>query len=182
MERKAMSEFELRRVLADLPRERSPANDLWPGVAAGMTSRGPESAAAGADRSNDDALHYHRRRSRRASAGRWLAAAAALVLMLGLGQILQRTAAPSSGAVQRADHALPLIADAVAYEYQAAIATLPPQGVRAPALQDADAELEQATAELRAALDQSPHSIFLLDQLRRTYALRLRLQRNAHIG
>ena len=180
MEPKAMSDFELRRALADLPREKSPTHDLWPGIEAGLTSRRPATEAAGDVQSYGDV--FRRRRSRRAAAGRWLAAAAALVLMLGLGQFLQQATTPSSEAVQRADHALPLIADAVAYEYQAAIATLPPQGVRAPALRDADAELEQATAELRAALDQSPHSIFLLDQLRRTYALRLRLQRSAHIS
>lgn len=157
-----MNEFELRRALGELPTDRSPATDLWAGIEARLAPR-----------------RFSRNRT-----WAWLSAtaAAAAVLMVGLNLSVYRSSPPASAVNQGASHTLPLIADALAFEYQSALSTLPPTRLRPPALQAADIELEVAAADLRAALDQSPRSTYLLDQLRRTYALRLRLQRTSHVS
>lgn len=69
-------------------------------------------------------------------------------------------------------------ADVIAAEYQKAMATLPAAQIGAewqPALHQLDA----SAGSIRAAIAESPRSGFLLDQLQRTYALRLELTQQA---
>ena len=62
-------------------------------------------------------------------------------------------------------------------QYQQAVASLP--GGRAAAWQPALHELDESAAQIRAALAQDPRAPHLLGQLKRTYALRLELTRQA---
>lgn len=69
-------------------------------------------------------------------------------------------------------------ADAIAQEYQQAIATLPTDAL-APDLQPTLHELDRSAASIRAAIAENPRSRYLLGQLQRTYALRLELTQQA---
>lgn len=172
-----MSEFELRRALRSLQRERSPGRDLWPGVARRIAAA-PHAPA-------DLPLPHPSQR------WPWLLALAASVLLAVLVALprMQPPAGPPSpatlvgqtGATGGGARALQLQADALTLEYVAALdefgaARLPP--ALAPAL----TELDSSAAQIRAALRQDPNALFLLDQLRRTYSQRLRLTQLAVAG
>ena len=68
-------------------------------------------------------------------------------------------------------------ASAMSADYQQAIAALP--RVDAPEWRPALRELDDSAHQIHAALAQSPRSRHLLEQLQRTYALRLELTRQA---
>lgn len=68
-------------------------------------------------------------------------------------------------------------ASAMTEEYRQAMAALPEQ--RVTDYQPALAELDQSAVQIRDALAQDPRSWHLLEQLQRTYALRLELTRQA---
>ncbi len=72
---------------------------------------------------------------------------------------------------------LQLQAAAMTEQYQQAVASLPDG--RAPEWQPALHELDESAAQIRAALAQDPRAPHLLGQLKRTYALRLELTRQA---
>jgi hypothetical protein len=144
-----MNEFELRRSLAGLPRERAPARDLWPGIAARI------------DRSV---------RRTRARTWTWLglAAAALMATLLLPGQLGEPR--PAREAPGESLAAAPGSADAEA-PHGALVA-----GVDLPdwLLDDAEVlaalrELEDASAELHRMVEDQPEAGHLVTLLHSTY-------------
>ena len=153
-----MSDNELRWQLRQLPREIDPPRDLWPDIAARL-----ERPVA------------PRRRP-------WLAAlavAASLSLAVGLAWQLRRPVQPPP-----ADFRAELVqreADALTREYQAALDQFEGAPMPAP-LEPALSTLDRSAADIRMAIANDPEAVFLLDQLRRTYARRLSLTQRAVTG
>jgi len=150
--------------LRALPAERLPPARVWQGIAAQLPAQTPAPTPAAAVAT----LSTRRRRER------WplrigLGLAAALALLMVVPTPVPHTPAPSL--LQRQ-------ADAMAGEYQQAIAALPSDGVTEewrPALHELDASADT----IRAAIAENPRSRYLLGQLQRTYALRLELTQQA---
>lgn len=113
-----------------------------------------------------------RRRTRRWAwpVGGALAAGVALyaVLPTAMQSLHPSAVAPTTLQVQ---------ASAMTEEYRQAMAALPEQ--RVADYQPALAELDRSAVQIRDALAQDPRSWHLLEQLQRTYALRLELTRQA---
>jgi hypothetical protein len=154
-----MKETDLRWQLRQLPREIEPEHDLWPGIASGI-ARPPV------------------RRARRWPAA--LALAASVLLAAGL---YLRASAPVPAAEPPPFEAriVSTEARAISDEYQAALRQFEgaPVATRlAPSL----TELDRSVYQIQSALVADPGSVFLLDQLRRTYERRLELTRRAAIG
>lgn len=150
--------------LRALPAERLPPARVWQGIAAQLPAQtlAPTPAAAVATLST-------RRRRERWPLRIGLGLAAALALLMVVPTPVPHTPAPSL--LQRQ-------ADAMAGEYQQAIAALPSDGVTEewrPALH----ELDASAVNIRAAIAENPRSGYLLGQLQRTYALRLQLTQQA---
>ena len=163
--------WQLRGMREDLPPER----DLWPLIAARITSAGGASTNAAAPR--------------RRKITRWapLALAASLLLAVGLawqwralpadqlpaaGETAQSSAHPESAKL------LHIEAEAMALQYGAALQELQaasPQTQRSPAEIAALETLDRSTDQIRDALRRDPNARFLFERLRRTYALRLAL-------
>ena len=188
-----MSEFELRRALRGLDTGRNPGRDLWPGIAARLQRVEPASAPP-----------------RRRPATRWpllMALAASLVLAVVLAlpmlpmspsgvvpgdgsravpaPVAAAPAAPADATTPVArggtNSPLQLQADALTIEYAAALGQL---GTRQapPALAPSLRELDSSAQTIREAMRQDPQAEFLLGQLQRTYARRLRLTQLAVTG
>lgn len=150
---------DLRWQLRQLPRELDPARDLWPGIAAGIGS------------------------GRKSASRPWLfalATAASLVLAVGLWMRVappDREAAPTdltAQIVQREAHAM-------TRQYQAALRELdssPLPATLAPSIRT----LDQSAAQIRSAIAADPDSVFLLQQLHKTYSRRLALTQRALAG
>jgi len=155
-----MTETDLRWRLRQLPRDIEPECDLWQGIAARIEARPA------------------RRPSRRG----WmsLAMAASVVLALGLGWQLR----PASVAAPQADPTGRLVAreaKAMTLEYEAALRQF--QGAPVPdALAGSLHTLDQSAAQIRAAIHADPESVYLLQQLRKTYSRRLTLTQRAVLG
>lgn len=145
--------WQLRAMRQDSP----PTNDLWPGIAARLA----ETPA------------------RVATTHRWrpaLAIAATVVLAVGSVALLSSRyrPAPHDTTALRA-------AQTLEAEYRDAFRTLgtaPATDPIAPAV----TELDRSARQIRRALDRDPDSRLLLEQLRRTYALRLALSQRALAG
>lgn len=156
-----MNEFELRRQLRELRTDAEPALDLWPAIEARLPASQP---------------------TRRGF--RWLPlalVASLAVAALVAHQAMGPTADPAAGrapSLAGGSESLPRAASALDIEYRAALASLSPVPLP-PELRDTALLLDDSALELREALRQQPDSVFLLDQLRRTYALRLQLGRPA---
>lgn len=152
-----MTENDLRWRLRQLPRELDPPRDLWPGIA----SRLHPAAAP-------------RRRP-------WLvglAMAASLCLAVGLAWH-QRPSAPAP--VDARTELVQREAEALTLAYQDALAQLAAEPVP-EAIGPALATLDRSADEIQAALASDPGAVYLLDQLRRTYARRLSLTQRALAG
>ncbi len=152
-----MSDNQMRWQLRQLPREIDPPRDLWPGIA---------------DRLQRPAAP--RRRP-------WfavLAVAASLCVAVGVAWQLRQPSAPTpdfrAELVQREAAALTL-------EYLAALGQFEGAPMPEP-LVPALATLDQSAADIRQAIASDPEAVFLLDQLRRTYARRLSLTQRAVTG
>lgn len=165
-----MNDFELRRALRDLSAGRDPQRDLWPDIA--------------------ERIHAAPAAPRRPR-WPWPLALAASIAVASLAGLLWRNApvplddTPPDGTLQVATRAagemLPREALALEIEYRAALASLPTTAAPAelrPALQ----ALDDSAIALREALDQRPDAVYLLEQLQRTYAQRLRLSRPELLG
>jgi hypothetical protein len=145
----------LLRQLRNLPRDRDPSTDLWPGIAARL----PPAQA------------------RRPS--RWrmpvaLAAAASLALVA----VLALQFAPLGQPPSRNDLVL-READALSREYGAAFDQL---GVLPEPLQPAASELDRSAQDIRLALRDQPNATYLLTRLRSTYEQRLKLAQRHALG
>jgi len=159
----------LRLQLRGLRRDIEPATDLWPGIAARIAR---PSALAGQPATP-------RRRQPHAP---W-ALAASLVLAVGVAWKMQPPPSPAGGAPADAQ-SVSREARAMTREYHAALrevqATAPAPA--APAAVPALEELDRSATQIRNALDDDPGARFLLEQLRRTYSMRLELTRRLPLG
>jgi hypothetical protein len=149
---------DLRWQLRQLPRELDPARDLWPGIAAGIAAR-------------------PLRGSRR-----WpfaMALAASLLLAVGVGWRIASTPHPApqdptAQLVRREAHAM-------TQQYQAALRELEGAPIP-PALAPTIQTLDQSADQIRHAIAADPDSVFLLQQLHKTYSRRLELTQRAIAG
>lgn len=155
-----MQETDLRWRLRQLPAEIEPPRDLWPGIA-DRIGRRPA-----------------RRRHPAWLAG--LAIAASVCVAVGLAWSL-RTPAPAPARADPQAELVRLQADALTREYYAALREFEGAPMPAP-LEPALATLDRSASDLRGALASDPEAVFLLDQLRRTYARRLSLTQRAVTG
>jgi len=148
----------LRMALRQLRRDRMPAHDLWPRIAAEI-SAAPMPA-----------------HPRPAGASRFVpwAIAASLLLAVALAWQL-RPLQPRTGEARLITHE----AQAMTREYQGALKVIatgtPANAGSTPALR----ELDASAAQIRSALARDPDARFLLDRLRHTYSLRLALTQRA---
>ena len=155
-----MTETDLRWQLRQLPREIEPSRDLWPGIAAAIDRRPARPAH------------------------RWLfsslAMAASLLLVAGL--VWKRGAAPVPS--PSADASALVVATesrAITSEYQAALRQY--KGAPVPAaIEPALGELDRSVVQIQHAIASNPDSVYLLEQLRRTYSKRLALTQHAVAG
>ncbi|HEY2346034.1 MAG TPA: hypothetical protein VGH80_09130 [Xanthomonadaceae bacterium] len=155
-----MSDATYRWHLRQLQREREPSRDLWAGISAAIAQpRQP--------------VHAGRAPAWRAT-GSALAACAVLgAFAIGLAQprllekIGMHRAAPEHQLVLKE-------AEAIRKQYQAELRKFDGKPVPmsvTPAL----LELDRSAESIMVALDSRPDAVFLLDQLRRTYARRLQI-------
>ena len=109
-----------------------------------------------------------------------LAAAATLLLAGGLywrAGAGQAPVAPQPMEARIVSHEARAITD----EYQAALRQFDGAPV-SPTVEPSLAQLDRSVAQIQSAIVADPNSIFLLDQLRRTYARRLELTQRAATG
>jgi hypothetical protein len=154
-----MTDSDLRWRLRQLPREIEPERDLWPGIAARL----PAPALA-------------RRWPWRAG----LALAASLLVAVIAWRQEGMTRAPAS-VDEGTTRLVQAEARAITREYQSALdqyAAVPVPNELVPGL----ATLDRSVADIRQALAVDPGSVRLLQQLQRTYALRLSLTQRAATG
>jgi hypothetical protein len=155
-----MKETDLRWQLRQLPREVELTRDLWPAIEAGI-----------------------RREPARRRGTRWpaaLAAAATFVLAAGLYWRADQAAVPVEATPIEA-RIVNNDARAITDEYQAAIKQFDGAPL-APQVEPSIAALDRSVAQIQSAIVADPDSVFLLDQLRRTYERRLELTQRAVIG
>jgi hypothetical protein len=157
-----MNDFELRRRLAQLPAEREPAHELWPGIAARIAVQ----VGSG---------------KRRPRSWHWLALAASALLAAVLVVAPQRGGDPGVGGQDLARSLLLLEAEALAAEYEGALREFGPLDLP-PELRGVVEELDRDLAALHAAIRAEPEAGFLLDHLRRAYTQRLRLSQRLVMG
>ncbi|WP_295552990.1 hypothetical protein [uncultured Stenotrophomonas sp.] len=160
------SDHDLAARLRALPPERSLPTDGWARLSAQLPPREPQAAPAATD--NVVALPPRPRRRW------WLPVGAALAASLAVYAVAPWRHSQLSAPVPSP---LQLQAAAMTEQYQQAVAALPDG--RAPEWQPALHELDESAAQIRAALAQDPRAPHLLGQLKRTYALRLELTRQA---
>jgi len=162
-----MNEFEWQRQLRALAQPREPRNDLWAGIAAGITAQ--QSSA------------------RRGSPMRWAWAAVA-ILCVGLGSIFvaqqymmqnePRTIAVTAPTTDSVPIATTPSNDG--YDRLAPRLSRTALDWASPSerhLSGAARELDSATAELQQAMEMRPDAVFLVGLLNRTNAQRMRLTR-----
>ncbi|MCU1067420.1 hypothetical protein [Stenotrophomonas maltophilia] len=152
--------------LRALPLERSVPADGWTRLSAQLPPREPQAGPVLAD--NVVALPARSRRRWWLPVGTALAASLAVYAVAPWRHAQPDAPVPST---------LQLQAAAMAEQYRQAVASLP--AGRAPEWQPALHELDQSAAQIQAALAQDPRAPHLLGQLKRTYALRLELTRQA---
>ena len=152
-----MSEIDLRWQLRQLPREIAPPHDLWPGIAARIQSR-------------------HSGHPRRWLAG--FALAASVLLAAGLAWRMRPPGAPASDAEAAIVAAQ---ARAINDEYEAALRQFEGAPV-APEFNESLRSLDHSLAEIHRAIAADPGSLFLLEQLQKTYSRRLALTQRAVTG
>jgi hypothetical protein len=150
-----MTEIDLRWQMRQLPREIEPTRDLWPGILAGI-ERPPV-------------------RARRT----WFAGfamAASVLLAAGLFWKLAPSVAPPPP-----DMTARIVSSesrAITTEYQAALRQFDGAPIAAPMSESLGA-LDRSVHQIQRALVADPDSLFLLQQLRRTYSRRLALTQRA---
>lgn len=145
----------LRWQLRELRRDLNPHNELWPGIA-GRIAALPER----------DAIV---RRPGVRRFGPWAVAASLLLAVGAAWQLGSLSAPPTPGNALIRGQAV-----SMALDYENALARLQQGGTPAE-MDPAFAELDRSAAQILSAIDRQPNAPFLLEQLRRTYALRLQL-------
>lgn len=151
-----MTETDLRWQLRQLPREIEPTRELWPGILAGI-ERPPV-------------------RSRRA----WFAGfAMAASVLLAAGLFWK--ASPSMAPPPTPDITARIVSSesrAITTEYQAALRQFDGAPIAAP-MSESLGELDRSVVQIQSAIAADPDSLFLLQQLRKTYSRRLALTQRA---
>jgi hypothetical protein len=169
-------ELDLRRRLRQLPRERTPQNDLWRGIEARLAT--------------GEGIASLPQRARRVWRPLLAAAAVALAALLIWRPSMQSLApAPEiaqvpqtlSSPARSGESMLRREADGIALEYRLAIATFADAPLPLE-LQAATAELDASAQRLHQALREQPEATYLLDRLRRTYEQRLKLTQRGVLG
>lgn len=160
------SDHDLLARLRALPQQRTPPAEGWAQLSARLPPREPVQHAAAAT----PVVALRRRPLRRAWWPLGAALAAGLAVLAVAPWRPDPRLAPAPGSLQ-------LQANAMTAQYQQAVASLPAE--RAPEWQPALQELDRSVVQIRAAMAQDPRAAHLLAQLRRTYALRLELTRQA---
>ncbi|MGH8085829.1 MAG: hypothetical protein ACREPV_11205 [Lysobacter sp.] len=168
----------LRWQLRELRREQAPARDLWPDIAARLTTQAPGTHAS----------------TQHVAPRRWalpVALAATLALAIGVvgwqqGLVRAPSTTPATIATGPYDTAPSLVqreAAGMTRQYQAALGEIDgASSSPAPALQPAFDELDRSARLILAALERDPDSRLLLQQLRRTYSHRLALAQRIAIS
>ncbi len=154
-----MKETDLRWQLRQLPREREPSRDLWPAIQAGMN------------------------RGRARPRHRWLlglSMAASVALAAGLFLRGPANEAPVTGE-QLTARIVSNESREIRDEYQAALRQFDGAPI-APELGPSITALDRSVAQIQSAIAADPGSVFLLDQLRKTYSRRLALTQRAVTG
>jgi negative regulator of sigma E activity len=147
----------LRWQLQGLRRELQPENDLWPTIAARL-AQAPQSASE---------------QPKRIGAQRFIPLAMAASVLLVVGMVWQ----VMPGSTQSNPQTSPLVlqqAVAMTFDYENALARMQETEAH-PEVKQAFGELDRSAAQILTAIDRDPHAVFLLEQLRRTYARRLQL-------
>ena len=152
-----MSEIELRWQLRQLPRDIELPHDLWPAIA---TRIAPHSA----------------RTPRRG----WLGLAMAASLLLAAGLVWQAQAPVSPARAFDSVYATVQVR-AINAEYQAALRQFNGAPL-APEYRASLQSLDHSLAEIHHAIAADPDSLFLLEQLQKTYSRRLALTQRAVTG
>lgn len=152
-----MTETDLRWQLRQLPREIEPSRNLWPAIAAAIGQQ------------------PGRRVSRR-----WLPAFAMAASLLVAGGLAWTMQGPRESGANPDSSALVVVTEsrAITNEYQAALKQYDGAPI-APQLRPILGELDRSVVQIQRAISASPHSVFLLEQLRRTYSRRLALTQRA---
>jgi len=146
----------LRWQLQGLRREIQPESDLWPGIAARL---------AQAPRASEQ--------PKRIAARRFIPWAMAASVLLVVSMVWQGMPGPAQSNPQTS----PLVlqqAVAMTFDYENALARMQ-EAEAHPEVKQAFGELDRSAAQILTAIDRDPHAVFLLEQLRRTYARRLQL-------
>lgn len=163
-----MNEFEWQRQLRTLAQPREPQNDLWTGIAAGISAQ--------------------QQSARRASPMRWAWAAVA-ILCVGLGSVFvaqryltQNDLQNVAGVTAPTTSSTPIAATASSDGNDRLAPRLSRTALdwASPSerhLSGAARELDSATAELQQAMEMRPDAVFLVGLLNRTNAQRMRLTR-----
>jgi hypothetical protein len=154
-----MKETDLRWQLRQLPREIEPGRDLWPAIEAGIQ-------------------YQPARRARR-----WPMALAAAATLLLAGGLYWRASGgePAPSTAQIEAHIVNHEARAITDEYTAALRQFDGAPI-APQVEPSIAALDRSVAQIQSAIVADPNSVFLLEQLRRTYSRRLELTQRAVAG
>jgi hypothetical protein len=152
-----MTETDLRWRLRQLPRDIEPTSDLWPGILAGIERR-------------------PLRNKRPWTMG--LAMAASVLLAAGL---FWKTNGGSNEPAGNPDPTATIVSNesrAVTDEYQAALRQFDGAPI-AEQMSPSLSALDRSVAQIQSAIVADPHSVFLLQQLRKTYSRRLALTQRA---
>ena len=135
-------------------RDVAPPVDLWPGIAAQLQRQPPSRTPSRLPR---------------------FAAAASVLLAVAAGGLVYGSRTTSTATVAHRE------AQSMTHEYDRALQAMPL--ATAPAeLTPAFTELDRSAREIRRALQRDPDSRLLLEQLRRTYSLRLALSQRVLVG
>jgi len=151
----------LRWQLQGLRREIQPESDLWPGIAARL-AQAPQPGLE---------------QPKRIGARRFVPLAMAASVLLVVGMVWQGMPGPKPANPQTS----PLVlqqAVAMTFDYENALARMQETEAH-PEIRQAFGELDRSAAQILTAIDRDPHAVFLLEQLRRTYARRLQLTQRA---
>ena len=152
-----MTETDLRWQLRQLTREMEPSRDLWPAIAAAIEQQPV------------------RRVPRR-----WLPTFAIAASLLLVGGLVWKMQVPV-GASPDLDPSARIVASesrAITDEYQAALQQYEGATI-APQLRPSLGELDRSVVQIKRAIAADPQSVFLLQQLRKTYSRRLALTQRA---
>ena len=157
-----MTETDLRWKLRQLPREMDPPRDLWPAI---------EAAIARPARVAPTRRHW--------LAG--VALAASVLLAGGLFWKVQDTGRGPEISSQLTTLVVGAEAQAISLEYQSALRQFDGAPVAGEMREGLD-ELDRSVEQIQRAIAANPDSVFLLQQLKKTYSRRLALTQRAVIS